>query len=46
MKKVIAIIILLTITYTMGFSDGQESAYIKMANKKTDYMIKKHYKGE
>lgn len=48
MKKhrvIIMILIALGITYTLGFADGQESAYMKMTNEK-DYNFKKHYEGE
>lgn len=50
MKKnqgiMLAMIGAIVLAYLMGFADGQESAYIKMANKKNGYSIQKHYKGE
>jgi hypothetical protein len=43
--KLVIIAIALAITYMLGFSDGQESAYLKVTNEK-DYNFKKHYEGE
>lgn len=44
-KIMLAVIVALILSYSLGFSDGQESAYMKMTNEK-DYNFKKHFEGE